>query len=165
MSSPSRQSPFGVAEARRTDHRILADDLYREIILDHYARPRHTGLLPSPTHRNEGVNPTCGDAIVLELEVEGERVKRVGYSAQGCSISVASASMMAERIQGLSLEEVRELTRAFKARMLAKGDPPGEVLEVDLGELEALDGVRNYPLRIKCALLAWNTLLGILEEK
>ncbi|MEW6277532.1 MAG: Fe-S cluster assembly sulfur transfer protein SufU [Candidatus Eremiobacterota bacterium] len=142
---------------------MIGDDLYREIILDHYARPRHRGHLDNPTHQREGVNPTCGDAVTVELKLEGDRVKEVAFDGAGCSISLASASMLAELVKGKTLDEVRALADTFKARMLNRQDtsPCPEAL----GDLEALDGVRQYPVRIKCALLSWNTLLGALSEK
>lgn len=148
----------------RDDAGVMNDDLYREIILDHYSRPRHKGHLSEATHRLEGVNPSCGDAIELDLLIEAGKVKEVAFTGTGCSISVASASMLAEGIKGRTLEEIRALAGAFKARQLTKGEIPEPPEGVDLGELEALDGVRQYPVRIKCALLAWNTLLDAIKE-
>lgn len=142
---------------------MIADDLYREIILDHYANPRHRGKLEQPTHRQEGVNPTCGDAVCVELCCRGGCIKDVAFEGTGCSISLASASMLTELIAGKSVEDVRGLCDIFKQRMLNRQDP-GPCPE-ELGDLEALDGVRQYPVRIKCALLPWNTLLGALTEE
>ena len=149
------------------------EDLYREIILDHYRNPRNRGELPvPPAHRVEGFNPLCGDEVVLYLDVDGDTVSDVRISGQGCSISQSSASMMSAAVKGKTVEEVRALTRAFKAMMsihesaLDGGD--GELVEVDpdikLGDLEALRGVVKFPVRIKCATLSWNTLAQGLDE-
>jgi len=153
------------------------EDLYREIILDHYRNPRNRGELPvPPAHKVEGFNPLCGDEIVIFLDVEGDTVADIRISGQGCSISQSSASMMAAAIKGKSLEEVRALTRAFKALMSiheaaldgADGNDDGESVapdpEVKLGDLEALQGVVKFPVRIKCATLSWNTLTQGLDE-
>jgi nitrogen fixation NifU-like protein len=150
------------------------EDLYREIILDHYRNPRNRGELPvPPAHRSEGFNPLCGDEISLFLDVEDGRVGDVRVSAQGCSISQSSASMMSVAIKGRTLEEVRDLARQFKAMMsihestLDGGDDEGEPVEVDeraLGDLAALQGVVKFPPRIKCATLAWITLTQGLDE-
>jgi nitrogen fixation NifU-like protein len=149
------------------------EDLYREIILDHYRNPRNRGELPvPPAHRVEGFNPLCGDEVVIYLEVDGDTVSDVRIEGQGCSISQSSASMMSAAVKGKTVDEVRALTRAFKAMMsihessLDGGD--GEPIEVDpevkLGDLEALRGVVKFPVRIKCATLSWNTLAQGLDE-
>jgi len=149
------------------------EDLYREIILDHYRNPRNRGELPvPPAHRVEGFNPLCGDEVVIYLDVDGDKVTDVRIDGQGCSISQSSASMMSAAVKGKTVEEVRALTRAFKAMMsihessLDGGD--GEPVEVDpdlkLGDLEALRGVVKFPVRIKCATLSWNTLAQGLDE-
>jgi len=149
------------------------EDLYREIILDHYRNPRNRGELPvPPAHRVEGFNPLCGDEVVIYLEVDGDKVSDVRIEGQGCSISQSSASMMSAAVKGKTVDEVRALTRAFKAMMsihessLDGGD--GEPIEPDpdvkLGDLEALRGVVKFPVRIKCATLSWNTLAQGLEE-
>ena len=149
------------------------EDLYREIILDHYRNPRNRGELPvPPAHRVEGFNPLCGDEVVIYIDVDGDKVADLRIDGQGCSISQSSASMMSAAVKGKTVEEVRALTRAFKAMMsihessLDGGD--GELAEVDpdikLGDLEALRGVVKFPVRIKCATLAWNTLTQGLDE-
>ncbi|HEV3226552.1 MAG TPA: SUF system NifU family Fe-S cluster assembly protein [Acidimicrobiales bacterium] len=149
------------------------EDLYREIILDHYRNPRNRGELPvPPAHRVEGFNPLCGDEVVVYVDVEDGTVSDLRIDGQGCSISQSSASMMSAAVKGKTLDEVRALTRAFKAMMsihessLDGGE--GEVIEVDpdvkLGDLEALRGVVKFPVRIKCATLSWNTLAQGLEE-
>jgi nitrogen fixation NifU-like protein len=136
------------------------EDLYREIILDHYRTPRNRGELPVPPARHaEGHNPLCGDEITIFLDVDDEVVTDVKVSGQGCSISQSSASMMSAAVKG-----VRALVRKFKGMMSieTEGDEPdGD--DIALGDLEALQGVVKFPVRIKCATLAWNTLLQALE--
>jgi len=155
------------------------EDLYREIILDHYRAPRNRGELPvPPAHKVEGFNPLCGDEVVLYLDVEDGVVTDVRTGGQGCSISQASTSMMSAAVKGKPVEEARALIRAFKALMSihesalqgdgsAEGGDDGEAaLEgVRLGDLEALQGVVKFPVRIKCATLAWNTLQQGLDEQ
>jgi nitrogen fixation NifU-like protein len=154
------------------------EDLYREIILDHYRAPRNRGELPvPPAHRVEGFNPLCGDEVVLYLDVDNGVVTDVRTAGQGCSISQASTSMMSAAVKGQSIDDARRLIRAFKALMSiheshlegsdAEGadiDPGAELAGVRLGDLEALQGVVKFPVRIKCATLAWNTLQQGLDE-
>jgi nitrogen fixation NifU-like protein len=149
------------------------EDLYREIVLDHYRSPRNRGELPvPPAHRAEGFNPLCGDEIVVYLQVDGDVVTDVKIGGQGCSISQSSASMMSAAIKGKTIAEVRALTRAFKAMMsihesTLEGGDAGEVApdpSVKLGDLEALRGVARVPVRIKCATLSWNTLAQTLDD-
>jgi len=149
------------------------EDLYREIILDHYRNPRNRGELPvPPAHKVEGFNPLCGDEVVIYIDVEDGKVSDVRIDGQGCSISQSSASMMSAAVKGKSVQEARAMTRAFKAMMsihessLDGGE--GDVVEADpdvkLGDLEALRGVVKFPVRIKCATLSWNTLTQGLDE-
>jgi nitrogen fixation NifU-like protein len=164
------------------------EDLYREIILDHYRNPRNRGELDAPpATRVEGFNPLCGDEIVLYLDVDGDVVRDIRIGGQGCSISQSSASMMSSAVKGKTLDEVRALSRAFKGMMsiheqsldglpggvdgdgadgdAGTGDAAGNGGEsVKLGDLEALRGVVKFPVRIKCATLSWNTLLQGLDE-
>jgi len=158
------------------------EDLYREIILDHYRSPRNRGELPEPpAHRVEGFNPLCGDEVVVYLVVEDGTVKDIRIAGQGCSISQSSASLMSAAVKGKAVGEVRDLIRTFKAMMsihearLGDGDdtsvsdgsgPDGEEpVDVNqLGELAALQGVVKFPVRIKCATLSWNTLSQGLDE-
>jgi nitrogen fixation NifU-like protein len=142
------------------------EDLYREIILDHYRSPRNKGELPPPAHRTEGFNPLCGDEIVVYLDVEDDVVRDVRIGGQGCSISQSSASMMSAAVKGKTLAEVRALVHKFKAMMTVEEDTPDAPggPEVKLGDLEALQGVQKFPVRIKCATLAWNTLTQGLDE-
>ncbi len=151
------------------------EDLYREIILDHYRSPRNRGELPTPpAHKSEGFNPLCGDEVVLYLVVEGDKVVDVKIGGQGCSISQASTSMMSAAVKGKTLAEARQLISAFKALMSIhesklEGESDGADLQAELdgvalGDLEALQGVVKFPVRIKCATLAWNTLQQGLDE-
>ena len=153
------------------------EDLYREIILDHYRNPRNRGELPvPPAHRVEGFNPLCGDEIVVYLTVDDGVVTDLKIGGQGCSISQSSASMMSAAVKGKTVEEARALIRAFKGMMSiheqrldgddgssAEADAAADA-EVKLGDLEALQGVVKFPVRIKCATLSWNTLGQGLDE-
>jgi len=139
----------------------VADDLYREIILDHYRNPRHKGELPPPALKVEGANPLCGDELTMYLEVKDNHLADLRIKTQGCSISCASASMMAEAIQGKDLSEIDKIIERFKEMMLQKNGTPESAEQ--LGDLEALQGVKKYPVRIKCALLPWNTLIEALK--
>jgi nitrogen fixation protein NifU and related proteins len=130
------------------------DDLYRDIILDHYRSPRNRGRFETPDVATQGENPLCGDEIEVSLIVKDGRVEDVRFDGKGCSISQASASMMTEGIKGRTLAEARALVASFKGMMQNSDEPPE-----DLGDVEALQGVRKYPVRIKCALLSWTTLL------
>jgi nitrogen fixation NifU-like protein len=134
-------------------------DLYQEVILDHNRRPRNFGPLPAANRRAEGHNPLCGDRVTVYLDVEGGRIRDVSFEGAGCAISTASASLMTEALKGLSLEEARTLFHGFH-ELVTKGDE-GE----DLGKLAVFTGVREYPMRVKCATLAWHTLMAALDAK
>lgn len=139
------------------------DDLYREVILDHFKSPRNKGRVPSPTVSNEGVNPMCGDEIEVTATLTNEVITDVKFIAQGCAISQASASMMTEILKGKPLAEARRIIQRFKAMLVpTETVPPGPAIE--LGDLEALEGVRKYAARVKCATLAWNTLSDALPQ-
>jgi nitrogen fixation protein NifU and related proteins len=152
------------------------EDLYREIILDHYRNPRNRGELPiPPALRVEGFNPLCGDEIVVYVIVTDGVVTDLRVAGQGCSISQSSASMMSAAVKGKTVAEARATVRAFKAMMSIHeqrldGDDDGapsadaDQPEVKLGDLEALQGVVKFPVRIKCATLSWNTLTQGLDE-
>ncbi|MBN2112855.1 MAG: SUF system NifU family Fe-S cluster assembly protein [Acidimicrobiia bacterium] len=142
------------------------DDLYREVILDHYRHPRRRGALEHPDAHADGQNPLCGDEIAIDLAFDGDRIADVRIRGRGCSISQASASMMAEAITGKTIADAKDLMHRFKAMMDIE---PGEAgLDAArpgaaLGDLEALQGVRRFPVRIKCADLPWATLAQALE--
>jgi nitrogen fixation NifU-like protein len=137
------------------------DELYRDIILDHYKNPRNKGDLDPADVRVNANNPLCGDevTITLRLGAGGEVVEALHFSGRGCSISQASASMMTEQVQGKSVPEALKVINRFKEMMLAEGGAE------ELGDLEALQGVKKYPVRIKCAVLPWNSLLQGLSER
>ena len=157
------------------------EDLYREIILDHYRTPRNRGELETPpATRSDGFNPLCGDEIVVYIDVDDDAtIRDVAIGGQGCSISQSSASMMSAAIKGKTVAEARQLIRAFKGLMsIHETDVGGDGTEADkgtgiestssvdvkLGDLEALRGVVKFPVRIKCATLGWNTLAQALDE-
>lgn len=148
---------------------MALEELYREVILDHYRNPRNKGHLDAPNVSAEGVNPLCGDEIHVELSMDDGVVSGIAIDGQGCSISQSSASMMTEAIKGKSRAEIDELVTKFRTMMSIDDDhEPG--LDPDrpgavLGDIEALQGVRQYPVRIKCASLAWNTLMEALDQE
>ena len=137
------------------------EDLYKEVILDHYRDPRNKGRLDPHDVLLERNNPLCGDEIELFLKFDGDQLQDISFDGKGCSISLASTSMMTEKVKGLSAEQAREVTESIKRMMAGEedGDPD------TLGDLVSLKGVVKYPVRIKCALLGWNTLLEGLEER
>jgi nitrogen fixation NifU-like protein len=140
-------------------------DLYREIILDHYRSPRNRGELAPPAAHAVGHNPLCGDEIDVYLQVDDGIVSDIKVGGQGCSISQSSASMMSQAVKGKSVDDVKALVKKFKGLMSVDevdGDEPAA--DVPLGDLEALQGVVKFPVRIKCATLAWNTLTEALAE-
>ena len=141
------------------------EDLYREIILDHYKNPRNRGELPEPAISVEGHNPLCGDEITLYLDAADDIVRDVKVSGQGCSISQSSASMMTQAVIGRPVAEVRAVIRRFKSMMAIEEDglEPSDT-DISLGDLEALQGVVKFPVRIKCATLSWNTLIQALDQ-
>jgi nitrogen fixation NifU-like protein len=136
------------------------EELYKEVILDHYRAPRNKGRLDPHDVMLERNNPLCGDELELYLKFEGDDLQGISFQGKGCSISMASASMMTEKVAGLGAKDAAALAESIK-RMMAgeeEGDPD------ELGDLVSLKGVVKYPVRIKCALLGWNTLLEALEE-
>ena len=138
---------------------LLLDELYREIILDHYKQPRNRGELDPRTTRAEGNNPLCGDEIQVDVRLTDGELEDLAFQGRGCSISQASASMMTEAVKAHPVEDVRRLIDSFKAMM------HGQEVDLDeLGDLEALEGVQKFPVRIKCALLAWTALEEALKE-
>lgn len=138
---------------------MALDDLYREVILDHYTRPRNKGSLDGADITVDGANPLCGDELSIYVKLAGGRISDVRFVGRGCSISQASASMMTEQIKGKTLPQARALVGQFKAMMHGEAVP-----EEDLGDLIALQGVRKFPVRVKCATLAWVALDQGAEE-
>lgn len=134
----------------------LTDDLYREIILEHFKNPRHPGRLEKPDIAAQGANPFCGDELEITISLENDKIKDIRFAGKGCSISQASASMMTEAVEGKDLHAAEQIAAKFRSVML--NNAPWD-LPSDLSDLESLEGVKKYPVRIKCAILGWNTLL------
>ena len=139
----------------------IEDELYREIILDNYKSKKNRGSLENATLKSEGANPSCGDELELFVELDGTTIKRATYEGAGCSICCASANMLCDAVSGRGLDEVRDVLRRFKAMLLEGGDAD---FPDELSDLEAMEGVKQYPVRIKCALLSWSTLELMLRE-
>lgn len=154
------------------------EDLYREVILDHYRSPRNRGELECPpAHKGEGFNPLCGDDVVLYILADGGTIADVKINGNGCSISQASASMMSTAIKGKTFQEAEAINKAFKKSLSlsdededaaagnnAVGHDAASYEAADLGDLQALQGVMKFPVRIKCATLGWNVLTKSLED-
>ncbi len=137
-------------------------DLYQEVILDHGKHPRNFHAMDDASHGAEGLNPLCGDRLVLYLKVENGVVASASFTGSGCAISTASASVMTEIVTGKTIDEIRRLFDRFKTMVTA---PIGETPDtVDLGKLAVFAGVREFPVRVKCATLAWHTLEAALEN-
>ena len=139
---------------------LALDDLYQDLVLEHKRAPRHFGVLAAPTHEAQGRNPQCGDEVRVQLRVEGDRVRDIAFSGQGCAICVASTSMMTEAVLGEEVEAARALQQRFRAMLTGQAEPG----ERPLGKLESLAGVRDYPSRVKCALLGWHALMHALAQ-
>jgi nitrogen fixation NifU-like protein len=135
---------------------VSMEDLSREIILDHYQNPRNHGRLEHPTLANRGYNPLCGDEIELSVGIDEQaaRISDISFAGRGCSISQASASMMTELVKGQNLDDAEASVQRFTQEMSNRQAPPREIEQ----ELDALQGVKKYPARVKCALLPWTTL-------
>ncbi len=144
------------------------DELYREIILDHFKSPHNMGRLPNPTLQGEGTNPLCGDSVTLTLRLEENKIKDIRFDGHGCAISQSSSSMMTDAVLGKSISEIKNLGKSFKSVFGIKDNPeePVKPMNVEeMGDLAALEGVKKFPVRIKCAILPWNTLLEIIKGK
>lgn len=136
-------------------------DLYRELVLDHARAPRHFGTLATATHTAKGINPLCGDSLELFVEVDDDgRLNAVRFDGSGCAISVASASLLTETVSGLYRAEALDYVAALTARLSGQADA---TTGPELGRLRALEGVRDYPSRVKCATLAWHALRAALN--
>jgi nitrogen fixation NifU-like protein len=136
-------------------------DLYQEVILDHNKQPRNFGHVEDPTHEADGHNPLCGDKLHVSLVLEGDRVSDVRFEGSGCAISTASASLMTEAVKGRTVDEARRLFEGFHE--LVTGDPSQIArASAELGKLAVFEGVREFPVRVKCATLSWHTLQSAL---
>jgi nitrogen fixation NifU-like protein len=135
-------------------------DLYQEVILDHNKRPRNFRRIENPSHHADGHNPLCGDRLRLFVQVDGNVVKDIAFEGSGCAISKASASLMTDEVKGRTLDEVHALFDRFHRMVTTPSDQPVE----DLGKLSVLAGVREFPVRVKCASLAWHTLKAALQR-
>ncbi len=129
-------------------------DLYQEVILDHNRRPRNFREQPPPARRAEGFNPLCGDRLTLYLDLDGDTIRDVSFLGSGCAISKASASLMTEALKGKTVSEAERLFDRFHDMVTSST----ETAPADLGKLSVLAGVREFPMRVKCASLAWHTL-------
>ncbi len=138
---------------------VALDELYREVVLDHHRRPRGRTPLARVDARAHGHNPVCGDEVVLLLALDGDRITGVQIEGRGCAICTASGSIMAELVPGRSDGEAGALAETFRTVMHGHPAPP----DADLGDLEALEGVKKFPVRVKCALLPWVTLADALR--
>lgn len=140
-------------------------DIYQEVILDHYRKPRNFKPMDGASHHAKGHNPLCGDRVDVFLKLDGEVVEDVSFQGAGCAISTASASLMTEAVKGKKIDDVRTLFEDFR-RLVTEPEAENNVGQgVDLGKLEALAGVRELPVRIKCATLSWHTLQAALEQQ
>ncbi len=136
-------------------------DLYQEVILDHNRRPRNFRKIEAPSHHAEGYNPLCGDRLELYVQVSGDVITDMAFEGSGCAISKASASLMTDAIKGKTVAEADSLFQRFHRVVTT---PPDEPVE-DLGKLSVLAGVREFPVRVKCASLAWHTMKAALDRE
>ena len=139
-------------------------DLYQEVILDHVRRPRNSGALAGASHRADGDNPLCGDTVTIFLSVEGGRITDVRFQGRGCAISLASASLMTEAIKGKTEADVRVMFERFHTGLTAKDEEDAANALADLDKLAVFSGVREFPVRVKCATLPWHTLVAALDH-
>ena len=142
-------------------------ELYRELILDHARSPRHFGKLEGATHSAEGINPLCGDKLVIYFNIDdGGRIDDARFEGSGCAISVASASLLTDTVIGMSSDDALDFFRTLVSRLsgrLADGERP--VGDLDLGKLAALEGVKEFPSRVKCATLAWHAMNSAMHKE
>jgi nitrogen fixation NifU-like protein len=139
-------------------------ELYQEIILDHSRHPRHFGALPAANHVAEGFNPLCGDRVKVYLQVDAEnRISDVSFEGRGCAISVASASLMTEMLKGRDIKDAEKLMDGFV--QLVKGEDVGGLESDDREQLEVMAGVSAFPMRVKCATLAWHAMKAALDDE
>ena len=135
-------------------------DLYREVILDHSRRPRNYGAMDAANRKSDGFNPLCGDRLRLYLQVEDGAVRQASFIGDGCAISTASASLLTEAMRGRPEDEALQLVEEFRSMVSGESEPDEEAL----GKLTVFAGVRDYPMRVKCATLAWHTLRAAIEQ-
>ena len=147
--------------SRNTPGSLAETELYQDLVLEHKRAPRHFGRLQAPTHQARGRNPQCGDDIAVELRMDGVMLRDIAFHGQGCAICIASASLMSEAVHGQELDFARGLQQRFRGVLTGAIEPE----DAALGKLVSLAGVRNYPSRIKCALLGWHALMQALDEK
>lgn len=140
-------------------------ELYQELILDHGRKPRNFGPLEGSTHDAIGHNPLCGDRITVHVRMDGDVVGGISFEGQGCAISQASASLLTEAVKGRKIDDVESLFRKVTALVTGRDDDADREDSVELGKLAVFEGVRQYPMRVKCATLAWHTLHNALEGK
>lgn len=138
-------------------------ELYQQVILDHNKSPRNFRVIDSPSHSSEGYNPLCGDKINLYLTIEDEIVKDISFQGSGCAISKASASLMSSIIKGKTIEETKNIFEKFQEMITGKLDENSNI--ESLGKLTVLNGVKEFPARVKCAGLAWHTLINAINKK
>lgn len=136
------------------------EDLYKDIIIDHYKSKKNRRVLEDADYNQEGVNPSCGDDIELYMNTDGDVIDEVTYQGVGCSICVASANMLCESLNGMTIDDASALIQKVKG-MLMKGEEPD--FSDNAEDLEALQGISKFPVRVKCALLSWETLKGIID--
>lgn len=135
------------------------DELYKEIILDHYRKPQGREPLEHVDYKADGMNPLCGDEVILSLQLKNGKIDKVHIEGHGCSISVASGSMLADILKGKTIDEAKEISKSLKSMMHDKTSSKNgkKEKEKDMGDLESLSGIKKFPVRIKCALLPWTT--------
>ena len=136
------------------------DELYREVILDHFREPRNRGELPDAQIKAEGTNPLCGDEMAFDLHLNGDRIDQVRFRGKGCAISQAAGSMLTGRLTGKTVAEARMIIGSLRGMMQGRDPDPS----LDLGDLESLVGVRKFPVRVKCAALSWNIIEQGLDD-
>jgi len=140
----------------------LEDDLYKEIILENYKSRKNKARIEQADLQSEGTNPSCGDDVELFIRLEGERIAQITYDGMGCSICCASANLLCEALTGRTIAEAKDIMTHYKG-MLLEGEEPD--FPEEISDLEAMQGVKNYPVRIKCALLPWNTVANMVSER
>jgi nitrogen fixation NifU-like protein len=138
--------------------------LYRELILDHARSPRNFGKLPDATHSSEGLNPLCGDKLRLYLKLDGDEITDARFEGTGCAISVASASLLTETVVGMNSSKAISFSDGLVGRLRCGSESSAATTPPDLGKLRALEGVREFPSRVKCATLAWRALASAIQK-